>query len=73
MLATRRDADGPADRSGFTVRKVTLRVIFADDNYLVRAGVSALLSEDDEIELVTAVRDADALIRRWPSIGPMRY
>jgi DNA-binding NarL/FixJ family response regulator len=52
-----------ADRSGFTVRNVTLRVVFADDNYLVRAGVSALLSEDDEIELVTAVADADALIR----------
>jgi DNA-binding NarL/FixJ family response regulator len=48
---------------GFTVRKVTLRVVFADDNYLVRAGVSALLSEGDEIELVTAVADADALIR----------
>jgi DNA-binding NarL/FixJ family response regulator len=45
------------------VRKVTLRVVFADDNYLVRAGVSALLSEGDEIELVTAVGDADALIR----------
>jgi len=45
------------------VRKVTLRVVFADDNYLVRAGVSALLSEGDEIELVTAVADADALIR----------
>ena len=48
---------------GFTVRKVTLRVVFADDNYLVRAGVSALLSEDEEIELVSAVGDADALIR----------
>jgi DNA-binding NarL/FixJ family response regulator len=45
------------------VRKVTLRVIFADDNYLVRAGVSALLGEDDEIELVTAVADGEALIR----------
>src|SRR5215208_4587889 len=53
----------PADRAGFTVRKMTLRVVFADDNYLVRAGVSALLSEDDEIELVPAVADADALIR----------
>ena len=45
------------------MRKVTLRVVFADDNYLVRAGVSALLSEDDEIDLVTVVADADALIR----------
>ena len=55
------------------MRKVTLRVVFADDNYLVRAGVSALLSEDDEIELVSAVADADALIRAVASIGPMRY
>ena len=38
---------------------MTLRVIFADDNYLVRAGVSALLGEADEIELITAVGDAD--------------
>ena len=53
----------PLTARGFTVRKVTLRVVFADDNYLVRAGVSALLSEDDEIELVIAVADADALIR----------
>jgi DNA-binding NarL/FixJ family response regulator len=59
-----------ADRSGFTVRKVTLRVVFADDNYLVRAGVSALLSEDDEIELVTAVADADALIRAVAEYRP---
>jgi DNA-binding NarL/FixJ family response regulator len=38
-------------------------VVFADDNYLVQAGVSALLNEDDEIDLVTVVGDADALIR----------
>lgn len=42
---------------------MTLRVVFADDNFLVRAGVSALLGEGDEIELVAAVGDADALIR----------
>jgi len=59
-----------ADRSGFTVRKVTLRVVFADDNYLVRAGVSALLSEDEEIDLVTAVADADALIRAVAEYRP---
>jgi DNA-binding NarL/FixJ family response regulator len=43
--------------------KMTLRVVFADDNYLVRAGVSALLSEADEIELIRTVGDADALIQ----------
>ena len=52
------------------MRKVTLRVVFADDNYLVRAGVSALLSEDEEIDLVTAVADADALIRAVAEYRP---
>ena len=42
---------------------MTLRVVFADDNYLVRTGVSALLGEADEIELIAAVGDAEALIR----------
>ena len=63
MLAARGHADRPRWPRGFTVRNVTLRVIFADDNYLVRAGVSALLGEDDEIELVTAVADGEALMR----------
>jgi DNA-binding NarL/FixJ family response regulator len=40
-----------------------LRVVFADDNYLVRVGVSTLLSDGAEIELISAVEDADALIR----------
>ena len=40
-----------------------MRVVFADDNYLVRVGVSALLSTADEIELIMAVGDADALIQ----------
>jgi DNA-binding NarL/FixJ family response regulator len=42
---------------------VVLRVVFADDNYLVREGVSALLGESDEIELVAAVADPLALMR----------
>ncbi|HEY8112731.1 MAG TPA: hypothetical protein VII16_07675 [Actinomycetes bacterium] len=29
-----------------------LRVVFAEDNYLVRAGTAALLAEVDEVELV---------------------
>jgi DNA-binding NarL/FixJ family response regulator len=42
---------------------MTLRVIFADDNFLVREGVSALLGEAAEIELVATVADPDALLR----------
>jgi DNA-binding NarL/FixJ family response regulator len=42
---------------------VTLRIVFADDNYLVREGVAALLSESEEIELLETVADAQALHR----------
>jgi len=42
---------------------VTLRIVFADDNYLVREGVAALLSESAEIELLETVEDAQALHR----------
>lgn len=41
---------------------MVLRIIFADDNYLVREGVSALLGEVDELELVAAVADPAALM-----------
>jgi len=40
-----------------------VRVVFADDNYLVREGVAALLAEAPEVELVDAVEDAVALHR----------
>jgi DNA-binding NarL/FixJ family response regulator len=46
-----------------TVVRMVLRVIFADDNFLVREGVSALLTEVDGIEVVAAVDDATSLIR----------
>ncbi len=42
---------------------MTLRIVFADDNYLVREGVAALLSESVEIELLETVADAQALHR----------
>jgi len=40
-----------------------VRVVFADDNYLVREGVAALLAEIPEIDLVETVADPDALHR----------
>jgi len=42
---------------------MTVRVVLADDNYLVREGVAALLAEAPELELVEAVADPDALHR----------
>jgi DNA-binding NarL/FixJ family response regulator len=41
---------------------MALRVVFADDNYLVREGVAALLAEVDGVDLVDAVADAERLL-----------
>jgi DNA-binding NarL/FixJ family response regulator len=40
---------------------MVLRVVFADDNFLVREGVSALLAEVADIDLVEAVADPHSL------------
>jgi DNA-binding NarL/FixJ family response regulator len=39
-----------------------LRVVFAEDNYLVREGTSALLRESQDIDLVAAVDDLPSLL-----------
>jgi DNA-binding NarL/FixJ family response regulator len=41
---------------------MALRVVFADDNYLVREGVSALLAEVEGIEVVAAASDLESLM-----------
>jgi DNA-binding NarL/FixJ family response regulator len=42
---------------------MVVRVVFADDNYLVREGVAALLAEAPEVELVETVADPEGLHR----------
>jgi DNA-binding NarL/FixJ family response regulator len=42
---------------------MTVRVVFADDNYLVREGVAGLLEETPGVELVETAADPDALHR----------
>jgi DNA-binding NarL/FixJ family response regulator len=42
---------------------VALRVVFADDNYLVREGVTALLAEVDQIEIVDTAADPHTLLK----------
>ena len=49
---------------------MALRVVFADDNYLVRAGVSALLAEAEGIDLVDAVADPHSLIKSVTEHAP---
>src|ERR1700754_1313523 len=41
---------------------MTVRVVFADDNFLVREGVAGLLNEIADIDLVETVADPDALL-----------
>jgi DNA-binding NarL/FixJ family response regulator len=40
-----------------------LRVVFADDNYLAREGISALLAEGEDLEIVDTANDLDSLRR----------
>jgi DNA-binding NarL/FixJ family response regulator len=42
---------------------MALRVVLADDNYLVREGITALLAEVEEIELVDGVGDPQSLLK----------
>jgi len=46
-----------------TVELMPLRVVFADDNYLAREGVSALLAEGEGIEVVDTATDLDSLMK----------
>jgi DNA-binding NarL/FixJ family response regulator len=39
-----------------------VRIVFAEDNYLVREGTAALLAEVGEIELVASVGDLAGLL-----------
>ncbi|TMK86284.1 MAG: response regulator transcription factor [Actinobacteria bacterium] len=47
-----------------------LRVVFAEDNYLVREGTSALLSSSADIDLVATVADLDSLMAAVDELGP---
>jgi DNA-binding NarL/FixJ family response regulator len=49
---------------------MALRVVFADDNYLVREGVAALLAEVDEIDLVETLADPHSLLKAVAELEP---
>ncbi|MEX1045935.1 MAG: response regulator transcription factor [Actinomycetota bacterium] len=41
---------------------MTIRVVFAEDNYLVREGTAALLKESKDVDLIETVEDLDGLL-----------
>ena len=45
------------------IRSVTIRVVLAEDNYLVREGVTRLLEEEDDIDVVAVCEDLPSLER----------
>ena len=47
-----------------------LRVVLADDNFLVREGVAALLVEASDVEVVAAVGDAEELLAAVARLEP---
>ncbi|HSL10750.1 MAG TPA: response regulator transcription factor [Actinomycetota bacterium] len=47
-----------------------LRVVFAEDNYLVREGTSALLSESGQVDLVGSAEDLDGLLAAVAAHAP---
>ena len=47
-----------------------LRVVVADDNYLVRQGVTSLLAEVEDIDVVATADDLDSLIRSVAENSP---
>ena len=49
---------------------MALRLVVADDNYLVREGLGALLAEVAEIEVVAMATDAASLIRTVGETSP---
>jgi DNA-binding NarL/FixJ family response regulator len=49
---------------------MALRLVFAEDNYLVREGTAALLSRSPELEVVALAQDLDELILAVGKHGP---
>jgi len=47
-----------------------VRVVFAEDNYLVREGTAALLSTSDEVELVATAESLDTLLAAVEEYAP---
>jgi DNA-binding NarL/FixJ family response regulator len=49
---------------------MALRVLFAEDNYLVREGTAALLAEVDDVDLIGVVGDPRALLEMVAELRP---
>ncbi len=55
---------------GGTVGEMTIRVVLAEDNALLREGISRLIEEDDEFELVGVAADYPELLALIAALEP---
>ncbi len=49
---------------------MALRIVFAEDNYLVREGTAALLAEGGDVDVVATAEDLDGLLAAVEQHGP---
>ena len=49
---------------------MALRVVLADDNFLVREGIAALLAEVDDVDLIAGVGDPQSLMKAVTEHAP---
>ena len=63
-------ADGTRGRARKGGDTLTIKVVLADDNVLVREGVRALLDASDGIEVVGVASDAPSLIATADELEP---
>ena len=66
FLSSSRESDDPKPQEADPVQArfragSSIRVVLADDNFLVREGVAALLAESDDVDVVGLAGDADSL------------
>jgi len=49
---------------------MTIKVVLAEDNYLVREGVKTVLDSEDDVEIVAACEDLDSLLEAVDEHAP---
>jgi DNA-binding NarL/FixJ family response regulator len=64
------DRRGIGGAPGDAMDSAQLRLVFADDNYLVREGVSGLLTESGAVDVVDTVADPNTLLKVVAELDP---